>query len=499
MLGRKRFVALCLLVVLSAPALAATETDYLAVFMEGKKIGHAVHTRTETGGQVTTSDDVTITISRIGIPVTIQMKETSVETTAGKPLRFESVQNLGAMMMKVSGTVNSSGVVDLVSSSLGAEQKSTMPWPAGAVLPEGLRLLSLQKGLKPGVEYTVDVFSPSIMQALNAKVTIGQAKPVDLLGRVVKLTEVTTAMNMPGAGQITSTTYVDDQMQALKSVVPIAGMQVEMVDCPKEFALGSNDVLELIDKMFVKSPVPIEDVGSASSIAYTLNPGKGANFTIPSTDNQTAQRLPDGRISLVIKPAKVSTGGPFPYQGNDPKLLEATKATRYLQSDDKRITELARKAVGDTKDAAEAGRRIESFVAQYIDNKSMSVGYASAAEVVESRQGDCSEFAVLTAALCRAVGIPAQVVVGIAYVTEFAGMEGFGGHAWAQAYVGANERGEDGKWIGLDAAFKSGGRGGYDAGHIALAVGNGDPGDFFNMATALGQFKIEKITIQKAK
>ena len=70
----------------------------------------------------------------------------------------------------------------------------------------------------------------------------------------------------------------------------------------------------------------------------------------------------------------------------------------------------------------EAVRRIESFVARYIDNKSMSVGYASAVEVVESRQGDCSEFAVLTAALCRAVGIPAQVVVGIAYVKEFAGI-----------------------------------------------------------------------------
>jgi hypothetical protein len=499
MIGRKRLIALCLLIAMSAPAFAATEMDYLAVFMEGKKIGHAIHTRTETGAEVTTSDDVTITISRLGIPVTIQMAETSVETAAGKPLRFEAVQQLGAMTMKVAGTVSDSGVVDVTSSSLGTEQKSTMQWPAGAVMAEGLRLLSLKKGLKPGVEYTADIFSPGVMQAVNAKVTIGEKKPVDLLGRVVKLTEVTTALNMPGAGQISSVSYVDDEMQALKSVVPIAGMQVEMVDCPKEFALGNNDVLDLIDKMFVKSPEPIEDVGSASSITYTLNPGKGANLMIPSTDNQTAKRLPDGKISLVIKPAKVSTGGAFPYKGNDPKLLEAMKPTRFLQSDDKRIVELACKAVGDIdiKDAAEAARQIESFVARYIDNKSLSVGYASAAEVVESRQGDCSEFAVLTAALCRAAGIPAQVVVGVAYVKEFGGLQGFGGHAWVQAYVGADERGQGGKWIGLDAAFKSSGRGGYDPGHIALAAGSGDPGDFFNMATALGQFKIEKIDVRK--
>jgi hypothetical protein len=498
MIKRKCFVALCLLIALAAPAFAGTETEYLAVFMDGKKIGHAVHTRAEAAGEVTTIDDVSITISRLGFPVTIQMNETSIETTAGKPLRFESTQQLATMAsMKVAGTLKDDGTVDVVSTSLGAQQKSTMKWPAGAVMAEGLRLLSLKNGLKAGTEYTVDVFSPGITQAVGTKVTVGETKQVDLLGRVVKLTEVTTLLTMPGAGQMTSISYVDAELRALKSVMPIAGMQVEMVDCAKEFALGNNDVLDLIDKMFVKSPEPIEDVGSALSITYTLNPGQGANFTIPSTDNQTAQRLPDGKISLTIKPVTVSSGGTLPYQGNDPKLLEAVKPNRYLQSDDKRVVDLARKAVGDAKDATEAARRIESFVAQYIENKSFSVGYASAVEVVESRQGDCSEFAVLTAALCRAVGIPAQVVVGVAYVKEFAGLQGFGGHAWVQAYLGGDEWGQGGKWVGLDSAFKSGGRGGYDPGHIALAVGNGDPADFFNMATALGQFKIEKIDVQK--
>ncbi len=281
-------------------------------------------------------------------------------------------------------------------------------------------------------------------------------------------------------------------MRTLKSVVPMAGMVIEMVDCPKEFALGKNDVLELIDKMFVKSPEPIEDVHSTTAITYTLNPGKVSDLTLPTTDNQKATRTPEGKVVLEVRPVAAPAGGAFPYKGNDPALLEATQPTRFLQSDNEQIVTLARKAVGDAKDAAEAARRIEAFVAEYIDNKSLSVGYASAAEVVESRQGDCSEFAVLTAAMCRAVGIPSQVVVGVAYVQEFGGLQGFGGHAWTQAYIG-------GKWIGLDAAFKSSSRGGYDAGHIALAVGNGDPGDFFNMATALGQFQIEKIEVERAK
>lgn len=496
MTRRKRLLALSLFFVVCSPVLAEKETEYLAVFMEGKKVGYAIHTRVEEGAKVTTSEEVSITISRLGFPITVKMTETSVETTAGKPLGFQSIQDLGAMVMKVEGTIGSDGTVALTNSSMGTTEKSTMAWPAGALLAEGLRLLTLEEGLKPGTQYTASVFSPGVMQAVNGQVAIGPKKQVDLLGRVVKLTEMTNTLNLPGTGAVTTTSYVDDDTRVLKSIMPVAGMVVEMVSCPKEFALGDNDVLDVVDKMFLKSPESIDNVGSASAIMYVLNPVEGAELVIPSTDNQTAKRLPNGRIVLVVKPA-MATGGAFPYKGDDAELRDAVKPTRFLQSDRKEIVALARKVVGDARDATAAARRIESFVADYIDNKSLSVGYASAAEVLESRQGDCSEFAVLTAALCRAVGIPAQVAVGVAYVKDFGGIEGFGGHAWTQAYVGADARGRDGTWIGLDAAFKGSGRGGYDAGHIALAVGNGEPGDFFNMASALGQFRIEKLAIQK--
>jgi transglutaminase-like putative cysteine protease len=299
-------------------------------------------------------------------------------------------------------------------------------------------------------------------------------------------------LSLPGTGQMTSTSYVDKDLRALRNSIPIAGMQVEMIACSREYALGSNETLDLIDKMFVKSPEPIEDVHSAVAIAYTLNPGGDADLVIPSTDSQKARRMPDGRVVLVVRPVAAPADATFPYKGTDPALLEAIKPTRFLQSDRREIIELAREVVGRTRSTAEAIKRIESFVARHIDNKSLSVGYASAAEVLETRQGDCSEFAVLTAALCRAVGIPAQVVVGLAYVEDWAGLQGFGGHAWTQAYAG-------GRWVGLDAAFKSSERGGYDAGHIALATGNGEPGEFLNMASALGQFKIEKLRAQRTK
>jgi hypothetical protein len=481
-------VVTCLI---STSLAGSDEKEYLAVFMEGKKVGHAVETRTVSDDKVKTTEQVSITISRGGISVTIEMSETSIETTSGEPLGFEATQKLGAMTMKMTGQIDKQGLVSLTTNSMGAEQKSTLQWPQGAVMAEGLRLLTLKKGLKEGTQYSVKIFSPGMLQALDADVLVGAEQNVDLLGRVVPLREVTTTLNMPGAGKVVSTSYVDRDLQMLKTITPIAGMQVEMVACTKEFALGQNDVLELIDKMFLKSPEPLTNLASAKSITYLLSPVKEeAGLAIPSNDNQKARTLDNGNVVLKIEPVAAPAGVRFPYKGTDPAILEAMKPTRFLQSDDEKVIELARRAVGGTKDAAEAARKIEAFVADYIENRSLSVGYASAAEIVVSKQGDCSEFAVLTAAMCRAVGIPAQVVAGVAYVDDFLGNRGFGGHAWAQAYIG-------GKWIGLDASFRGAGRGGYDAGHIALAVGNGEPVDFFNLASTLGQFKIDKVTIER--
>ncbi len=476
---------------LAGSKVESDDTEYLAVFMEGKKVGHAVETRIVSGEKVTTTEQVSITVSRGGISMTIEMTETSFETTSGEPLGFESTQKLGTMVMKMTGHVDKRGMVSITTSSMGAEQKSTLQWPQGAVMAEGLRLLTLKKGLKEGTQYSVKIFSAGIMQALDADILIGPEQNVDLLGRVVPLREVTTTLNIPGAGKIISTAYVDRELRMQKSTLPIAGMQVVMIACAKEFALGQNDVLELIDKMFLKSPEPLDNLASTKSITYDLSPVKeGSDFTIPSNDNQKAQRLGNGRIMLKVEPVAAPAGVKFPYKGSDAVILEALEPTRFLQSDNERVIALARRAVGGTRDAAEAARKIEAFVAKYIENRSLSVGYASAAEVADSRQGDCSEFAVLTAAMCRAVGIPAQVVAGVAYVDDFMGNRGFGGHAWTQAYIG-------GKWIGLDASFKGAGRGGYDAGHIALAAGNGEPGDLFNLAPTLGQFKIDKVMVEK--
>ncbi|MHC4213830.1 MAG: transglutaminase-like domain-containing protein [Planctomycetota bacterium] len=382
---------------------AVEETGYFALFMEGKKVGHAIQVRRVAEGKVTTSEEVTITISRMNVPVTMNMKETTIETTDGKPLSFESIQDIGLMVMRVVGMVNTDGTVELITSSMGAAQKETMQWPEGALMAEGLRLLELKKGMKKGTTYKVRLFSPGIMQAVDVEVSVGQKRNVDLLGRVVQLTEVTTNMILPGSGSILSTSYVDDDFSVQKTMIPMAGMQIEMIACVKEFALSKNDVLDVLDRMFLVSPVSLDDPRSAESISYYLSPtDPNKKLNVPVTDNQSV-RQGEGKSIVTVKPVVAPAGIKLPYRGNEPELLQALKPARYVQSDNDKILKLARVAVGRTKDATQAARKIEAFVANYIENKSLSVGYGSAVDVADSKMGDCSEFAVLTTAMCRAV------------------------------------------------------------------------------------------------
>jgi len=88
---------------------------------------------------------------------------------------------------------------------------------------------------------------------------------------------------------------------------------------------------------------------------------------------------------------------------------------------------------------------LEEFVAEAITQKTYARGFDIASRVAALRSGDCTEHAVLLAALLRASRIPARVVFGVVVAlgpeTEFAA-----GHAWVEAAT-------DGKWQRFDAAL----------------------------------------------
>lgn len=477
---------LSVLAVLSLCCFGVTEHDYYALLADGKKIGYAENIRKVQSGRVVTSQIMNMSIARGGVMLDVMSEETYTESLSGTPLSFKAVQDLGIMATTVMGTRNPDGTFKVVSQDMGGKRVTQYTYPQGALMPEALLRLQLKQGLEPGTAGQAKMFSPAMLDAVDIHWKVLGEEETDLFGRVVNLHKIEASMQAP-TGAMTTVTWIDEKMRPFKMQVPMMGMQLEMILCDESVAKAPNDVVDFLEKTILQSPRPLSEEELRGGLVYSIvsSDGKALNFI--ATGEQTVQTGQKGQYTLTVKPlgAGARGGATLPIKSDSPEIAEALKPSQYVQSDDPDVIKLAQKAVGKTKDVDEAAAKIEAFVDQFISEKNLSVGYATAAEVAESGQGDCTEHAVLTAAMCRAVGIPARVVSGLVYSDSFfPGRDIFGGHAWAEYYNGKT-------WIGLDATRSD--LGGFDAGHIAMATGNGEPKDFFGMINTLGNFTIEKI------
>ena len=149
----------------------------------------------------------------------------------------------------------------------------------------------------------------------------------------------------------------------------------------------------------------------------------------------------------------VEPGFSLPYKLMD--FRETLESEPLIQSDDPRIQEEARRAVGrwlrDPKRAAAVlTTRVDRMLA-----KSVTFSVPSALQVLDSRQGDCNEHTVLYVAMARALGLPARTAVGLVYLDG-----SFFYHAWPEVWLG--------EWVAVDPTF---GQYPADAAHIRFVVG----------------------------
>ena len=91
---------------------------------------------------------------------------------------------------------------------------------------------------------------------------------------------------------------------------------------------------------------------------------------------------------------------------------------------------------------------VTAFVAKHIEHKHMARGFDIASVVARTREGDCTEHAVLTAALLRGVGIPSHVVTGVVLLEADGKRQAFG-HAWTEYYDGEHWQLTDATGVGL--------------------------------------------------
>ena len=196
--------------------------------------------------------------------------------------------------------------------------------------------------------------------------------------------------------------------------------------------------------------------------------------------------------------ARVEVRLDTPVQGDDDlPAAEHLASSPALNSQDPRILQLVVEALGKGASdvpAAQKAEALRKFVSQYIQTKDLSVGLATASEVARTGQGDCTEHAVLLAAMLRAADIPSRTVSGLIYVDRFLNRAGvFGYHMWTQAWM--QDAGKDqGRWVDLDATLEDRP---FDAAHIALTTSAmSDPAmmnDLVTMIPVIGRLEIKVV------
>ncbi|NLD98233.1 MAG: transglutaminase domain-containing protein [Fibrobacter sp.] len=149
--------------------------------------------------------------------------------------------------------------------------------------------------------------------------------------------------------------------------------------------------------------------------------------------------------------------------------------TPTLQTTQPEIIELAEKLKGTMKPGCAMVQTFNDYVYKNI-NKRNTATFSSALETLKSGFGDCGEHSVLLAALLRAAGIPARVIMGLVYVGP---KGGYYYHAWVMAYTGS--------WIFADPSH-----GVFPAGFDRVPLIIDDSGDkLVLLSKVLGRIKIE--------
>ncbi len=457
-----------------AVADSSADTSWMTVLLGGRKIGHLEIQHQRSGDVVTTTQDLVIELNRSGSGIPLGVLTRSVESTTGEPLEFYARSTLSSSSTVVEGKRRDTGDFAVTTTVDGSARQTLLVWPPGAMLSEGQRLALVHAADRPGQTYTMDMFDPASQAVARVEMTVIGDETVALPEGTMVLSHQRQVLNTRRGAQ-TMDLWLDRQGFARKGMLDMLGHKLEMLACSRRCAMAPVQKVDMFRAAMVDSPRLLPAYLRTTFLRYRIHTPEGSPQPVIVTDEQHVLNLGHGDWM-------VDVGNPQP-GGQPPPTAEDTLPNAWVQSDAPEIRQVATRVVGDAQDDLQKMRRLRSFVSDYITQHGLDVGYASALEVLRTRDGDCTEYAVLLAALARAEGIPTRVVTGMVYADRFSGASRvFVPHAWVQAWI-------NGRWQSFDSALRH-----FDSSHIALDAGDGDPWHFFNVANLFGQMHIEEIT-----
>ncbi|MEO2047452.1 MAG: transglutaminase-like domain-containing protein [Pirellulales bacterium] len=475
--------------------------DMLSI--EGVRVGGS-HTRqwqADQDGQLRKITESTeyLRVLRQGQSIYLEVTYRCEETPAGELLACSSRQqtNDGPMIVQTAQVVGDQ--LQLQQQMASSQSTRSIEWPNHARGYFGIEESLRQQMLVPDERRTLKYLVPLVNQLAEVDLHAGQFEAIELTAGLTRLLRIEVTTRRAG---LTShrTLWCDGAGAVIRSFEPT--MKITSEQTSREVAQWHSPMPHY--DIMVDSLVPIDPpIGTPleqSELVYQVQLRDDSPAEIfAQDDRQKVESLNNRQALLSVRAAWLKKGvrtllpelpgGYFAQKSPDPFFQpEAANLapSHYIQSDDPQIIALAERVSLDTEAAGKGplALGLERLVHDWIHDKDLQQVFASARDVCESRRGDCTEHAVLLAAVCRARKLPARLVVGLIYVPE---QQGFLFHLWTEVWW-------DQHWHGLDATM---GRGGIGATHLklhAFTLANDNPlADMAAVSQVIGQLEIEVV------
>jgi hypothetical protein len=430
--------------------------EWLEVSLLGGKIGYAHSTMRREGSLIHTQNRVTVSLERVGQAITITQLQACTETLDGQPRSFRSEMELSAMKTVLSGTIKDGKVIVEQRQGDIAMPTKEYDYPKGALMAWGLYRAQDEKGFEPGTMYTLPTYVPDMLldRAVEAQVEVGERETFTLRGKSAVGQKVTSKMVLP-QGSFEMIAWIDKQGLPIKSIMPMPGLgDFVLTRADEKTALADFVPPEFfMETTIAVDPIDFQNVDKIKFRVRVAGAPDQAK-SIPETGMQKVVEVQGDAATVEVHRQKhTPNSGAKRFAAGGSARAVPKELADYLDSnlmmslEDPQLRKLAERARDGAEDPFVIADNLRKFVTKYVEKKDLTIGFASANEVCRNQAGDCSEHAVLLAALGRICGLPSRVVTGLAYVPLFGNKDDiFGYHLWTEFWI-------DGTWYGVDAAI----------------------------------------------
>jgi transglutaminase-like putative cysteine protease len=450
----------------SKPSDAADREYWDAIYFADKKVGyvHTVYAPIRENGRelLRITAESELSIQRFSELTRQRLRSTSIETPSGEVVRFESSMSSGdsgeaEVSLEATGKVDGDQL-QLKLTTLGKTQAATLPWKKewGGYFAMDQSLE--RQPLQPGEKRQLRAILPGFNQIADVEFVAGPYELTDMLDGKRELLRIETKITL-GANVLEQTVWTARDGQTMKTFMP-ALKQVTYRTSQETAVAKGTGTFDLGETTVVKIERPLEDPHRTRRVVYraTLTTGDPRKYFVQGA-TQLIRPVDEHTIEIVVRSLRPADESGTAFSADEPPTPEDLAPNSLIQSDNEQVLKVANEIAANKTSPWEIAVALEWRVQEMIDNKNFSQALSSAAEVLRSGEGDCTEHAVLLAALCRARKIPARVAIGLVYYRP---ANGFAYHMWTEAWVGD-------RWIPLDATL---GQGGIGAAHLTVSRSN---------------------------